>query len=233
MLHTPIWRVAGTLLLFLGIILGSVQTIAAQTPVSCLPATPELPVVTDVSTVATPAVELPDTDLAWINVQEILTTGSNDLATLALPDLLHDELRSYAEAQIATASSDLTTLAQWRDSLYPDADFPLTYSLATIFQGKMQLDLPAGAGGVGGVGAASAIQQLCNHPADADSIYLQASIDLAQQQIDLAQVASVFAIQPEIAGYADAIIEREQANIGQLLTWQEDWLNPDAATPAA
>jgi len=232
MLNTAIWRVAGIVLLLVSSLAWFAPPATAQTPELCLPSTPETDVAVEASPEASPVVALPDTDLAWMNVQDVLATSSADLATVALPDLVHEELRSYAEAQIATARTDLDAIETWRSTLYPDADFPLVASLATIFSGKQQLDLPAGAGGTDAVGASSAIQALCSHPADADMLYLQASIDLAQQQVELAQVAVVFAEQPEISGYAQEIIEREQANTGQLLTWQEEWLNPAAATPA-
>jgi uncharacterized protein (DUF305 family) len=210
----------------------SARTLSAQTPVSCLSATPAAPAITG-SDASPAATELPDTDFAWMTLQELLASSSETLALTAQPFLLQEDLQAYAGAQIATAGKDLETLGTWRESWYPGASYPLEYSLATIFNGKRQLDLPAGAGGTGALGAESGISQLCLHPDQTDAIYLQSSLDLAQQQIDLAQVAVVFAGKPEIVAYAQEVIEREQTNIGQLLTWQEDLLNPESATPAA
>jgi hypothetical protein len=229
--HIAKWRVAGAFLLLFTSIFSFFHTVSAQTPVSCVSATPEASSMIDPA--ATPSVDLPDTDLAWMTLQEVLATSSESLALTAQPFLLHEELQSYAGAQIATASEDRETLAKWRETWYPGASYPLEYSLATIFNGKRQLDLPAGAGGSDAVGAESGIHQVCLHPDQADALYLQSSLDLAQQQIDLAQVAVVFAGIPEVVAYAQAVIEREQSNIGQLLTWQEELLNPQSATPAA
>jgi uncharacterized protein (DUF305 family) len=106
---------------------------------------------------------------------------------------------------------------------------PLEHALTTIFNGKMELDLPAGAGGVDSLGASSAMALICANEGPYDQIYLTSSIDLAQQQIDLAQVALVYATQPDLVTYAQSVIDREQAAIGQLLTWQEEWFDPPAS----
>jgi uncharacterized protein (DUF305 family) len=207
---------------------------AAQTADVCAPAASPAssPVATAAGVSATPVLELPDTDLAWLDMQQILASGASDLATLATPGLQHEELLAFAQAQIQQAATDAETIENWQDAWYPGADVPVEYALTTIFNGKMDLDLPAGAGGVDTLGASGGIALICANDGPDDQIYLASSIDLAQQQIDLAQVAIVYATHPELIAYAQGVIDREQANIGQLLTWQEEWFGPPAS-PAA
>jgi uncharacterized protein (DUF305 family) len=207
---------------------------AAQIADVCAPAASPAssPVTTASDVPATPVLELPETDLAWLDVQQILAKSASDFATLAIPGLQHEELVAFAQGQIEQAATDDETIENWQDAWYPGVDVPVEYALTTIFNGKMELDLPAGAGGVDTLGASGGIALICASEGPYDQIYLASSIDLAQQQIDLAQVAIVYATHPELVAYAQGVIDREQANIGQLLTWQEEWFGPPAS-PAA
>jgi uncharacterized protein (DUF305 family) len=197
------------------------------TPFTCNTAgTPDATVVA--GTPASPEPTVRELESAYIVFQEMLSEAAIDFATLASANLEQPEIAVYADAQIAQAEGDLATLAGWEEELFPDASVDPNELLAVIDAVKMELDLPAGQGGVSTVGLVPGIAELCMGEGPFDQVYLAGAIDLAQQQIDLAQVAVVKSVNPEIVEFATGIIERESAAIGQLVTWQ----NELAATPA-
>lgn len=208
-----------------------IRLVDAQDRASCIPtASPESSPVPAVA--SPPAIELPDVDLAWLELQHLLATSAADLASLASTDLQHQELAAFGQAQIDQADADQQQIDDWRSAWYPDADFPLEDYLTTIDNGKMELDLPAGAGGLDSLGATGGISLICAQDGPYDLLFIQSSIDLAQQQIDLAQVAVVYGTHPELVEFANAVIARESASIAQLVTWQDLWFGPEASPVA-
>jgi uncharacterized protein (DUF305 family) len=195
-------------------------------PFSCASlGTPEATVAAPESTPEKGDLEL---DLAYFTFQDILAEASIDLATLASRNLERPEIADFAAEQVEQAEADLATLEAWQEDLYPGVTADPFALLPLIDAVKMQLDLPAGLGGTSTAGLVPGIVELCTEEGPFDVLYLASAIDLAQQQIDLAQVAVIESGNPEIVEFATGVIERETAAIGQLVTWQ----NELAATPA-
>jgi uncharacterized protein (DUF305 family) len=172
-----------------------------------------------------------DIDLAYLELQGILGNSSIELAELATTSLEHNELKEFAEVEIAEAESEQATLGTLRQDLYPDAEVDLNQLLAIIEQAKMDLDLPAGEGGLESFGSVVGLGQMCLSDGPHDEIYLASAIDLSRQKIDLAQVAAINSTNADIVEFATELITRETAEIGQLVTWQNEWAE-GVATPA-
>jgi uncharacterized protein (DUF305 family) len=202
--------------------------VAKETPSACAqigtPAAPQLAATPESGTNA-------DIDLAYLELQGILAGSSVQLAELAAANLKHEEIQGFAKAEIAEADADLEALDTLRTDLYPDAKGDLNQLLATIEHAKMELDLPAGVGGLESFGLVIGIGQMCLSEGPHDEAYLASAIDLSHQKIDLAQVAAVNSTNADITELATGLIERETAEIGQLITWQNQWFGSEA-TPA-
>jgi uncharacterized protein (DUF305 family) len=234
-IDSPLRRACASAALGIALLVTAVMPLSAHDgePFSCETlGTPEATAAAPESSLttppATPGAPARDLDLAYITFQDILAEASIDLATVASRNLERPEIAEFAASQGEQAESDLATLETWREDLYPGVTTDPFVLLAVIDAVKMQLDLPAGLGGTSTAGLVPGIVELCTGEGPFDGIYLTSAIDLAQQQIDLAQVAVIESENPDIVEFATGIIERESAAIGQLVTWQ----NELAATPA-
>ena len=173
-----------------------------------------------------------DIDYAYLILQGVLATATGELALLAATDLEHPELTDFASSVVTATESDQTQLQAWIDELYPEAEPDPNALLAMVESAKMQLDLPAGEGGLEAFGSVVGVGLICTSEGPFDEIYLTSAIDASQQQIDLAQVAVTNASNEDIVAYATALIGRESLAISRLLTWQNEWFG-ESATPAS
>jgi hypothetical protein len=170
------------------------------------PATPE-------SADSTPSAADIDGNLAWMWLQHTLAEEVNAFSTVAGQLTVSPELTTVVLQQGIDAQGDMATL---QPLLPAGEDLPLEQVLAVADSTRQELDLPAGQGGSGDLGAAQWIATLCAGSGVDDILIANASIDLSQQQIDLAQVA-IAAGSPESQAMGQAIIDRESARISAVL----------------
>jgi uncharacterized protein (DUF305 family) len=126
--------------------------------------------------------------------------GAVDMATLALEQAEHEELRSFAEAIIAAQTSEIEQMQNWRSQWFPD--------LAPT-EG-MQMDM-----------GQMTISEDESIPFD--QRFIEAMISHHQGAIDMAQEAVEQAEHEEIRTLAKAIIEAQSAEIEQMRGWLQEW----------
>lgn len=190
------------------------------------------PVASPAPDTASPTSAEPTLDLAWLTFQGMLASTVEDLATMPERQLDHPELAAFADASRATAQEDLAAIATLLDELAPAAGAPSAADLlAVLDQARQALDLPAGQGSVDALSGSAGIARICAAPPPHDELYLAAAIDLAQRQIDLAEVAIIGGSDQRVIELAQSVKDREESNLAHLYTWQETWFGP--GTPAA
>lgn len=211
------WRFAalGCLLLTASIGLFA-PSVSAQTPLpGCISA--GTPVPGNPASTPTPeaaGIEI-DANLAWTYLQASLAESIVGFATIASEGVDSPDLATVLLQQGLDAENDVSTL---RPLLPAGEPIALDALLAVADATRQELDLLAGQGGSVDFGAGPWIAALCSTEDAGDTIIANASIDLSQQQIDLAQVA-VAAGSPESQAMGRAIIDRESARISVVLAF--------------
>lgn len=135
--------------------------------------------------------------------------GAVVMAEQALEQAEHAELRTLAEAIIAAQTQEIEQMTAWRQSWYPD--------LAPT--GGMGMDM--------GEMALST-----DESKSFDQRFIEAMLSHHRGAITMAQMAQHMAEQAEIKTLADAIITAQQAEIGQMQKWLQEWFDrADATSP--
>lgn len=168
-----------------------------------------------------------DFDLMYIDMM-ILHHGSViTLANVALPELTDPRLQEMASDIISAQSEEITQLTEWRVAWYGNAD-PMPMDEAMMVQ--MMVMMP----GLGNatsmmnqMDAAYQTRTFCA-AADPDLAFIELMIPHHQMAIDSSVLAVEQATHPELAAFAETVIEDQQAEIDLL---NEILAELTAATP--
>lgn len=139
-------------------------------------------------------------DALFLDSMIIHHQGAVEMASQALEQAEHAELRALAEAILAAQEAEIAQMQAWRQEWYPD--LPLTEGLH-VHMGPMEVS-------------------------DDDSVpydlrFIEAMIPHHEGAIAMAQDALQKAEHAEIRDLARAIMEAQQAEITQMEQWKQDW----------
>jgi len=135
--------------------------------------------------------------------------GAVVMAEQALDQAEHAELRTLAEAIIAAQTQEIEQMTAWRQRWYPD--------LAPT--GGLDM-------GMGEMAVST------DESKPFDQRFIEAMLSHHQGAIAMAQMAQHMAEHQEIKTLADAIITAQQAEIGQMQSWLQEWFAlADATSP--
>jgi uncharacterized protein (DUF305 family) len=126
--------------------------------------------------------------------------GAIEMAQEVLQQADHAELKTMAEAIIATQSTEIEQMRDWRNAWY--VDLPPT--------GGMEMSMG---------------DMMISHDERIpfDQRFLTAMISHHQGAIEMAKMAQQMAEHQEIKELADAIITAQQAEIEQMQAWLQAW----------
>lgn len=126
--------------------------------------------------------------------------GAIDMATPALEQAEHDELRAMAEEIIAAQEGEIARMQEWRAAWYPDI-------AATTGMGMAMGDMELGG----------------DDSVPFDRRFMEAMISHHRGAIMMAQAALENAEHVEIRELAEAIIAAQEAEIAQIHEWINAW----------
>jgi YVTN family beta-propeller protein len=126
--------------------------------------------------------------------------GAIDMATPALEQAEHDELRAMAEEIIAAQEGEIVRMQEWRAAWYPDI-------AATTGMGMAMGDMELGG----------------DDSVPFDRRFMEAMISHHRGAIMMAQAALENAEHVEIRELAEAIIAAQEAEIAQIHEWINAW----------
>lgn len=128
--------------------------------------------------------------------------GAIDMATMALEQAEHEELRTMADEIIAAQQAEIAQMEEWRAAWYPD--LPPTQGMG-MAMGDMMLSEDANIA--------------------FDQRFLEAMIAHHRGAVVMAEAAQSMGEHEEIRGLADAVIAAQEGEIAQMQKWLQDWYN--------
>jgi uncharacterized protein (DUF305 family)/uncharacterized cupredoxin-like copper-binding protein len=190
-----------------------------------------------------PGMNMPqDFDLMFIDMMIPHHQGAIAMAKVALTEGEHQEIRDLARAIIKSQQSEIDQLQTWRDEWYPDVpEMPMDQVSQIMGQMPSMMATP----NAGMLDMTSIMEHMGDPAAGAEALrsvtgpFDQAFIEMMvphhQSAVAMAAVALGEARHPEITELAEAIIEDQQREIGQMQAWLEEWYGatPEAGTPSA
>jgi uncharacterized protein (DUF305 family) len=174
-------------------------------------------------------------DLLFIDMMIPHHRSAIAMAEVALAWAEHEEIRTLAQDIIAGQSAEIAQMREWRASWYGDAAaMPMDQMLGTM--GGMMQGMPGmeGVDPMAMMGMAmdmsGEVQALCAAPEPFDLSFIAAMIPHHQSAVMMAQVALQNATHQEIRDLAQAIIDAQQREIGEMENWRAEWYG---GTPTA
>lgn len=176
------------------------------------------------SPAATPAAALPPLDLAFIDLMLPHHEGAIVMSEVALTRAEHQELRTMARQIIDAQEAEQAQLINWRGAWFGDAPRLDTTVALSVFDAAMaDLGMPADSGTLHGMDPIADARALCQVDPPFDLAFIDAMIRHHQGAITMAEVALQEAAHPELRSSAQTVIDVQNAEIDQLLIWQEQW----------
>lgn len=126
--------------------------------------------------------------------------GAIEMANVALKEGTRPEIRTLAQAIVASQSAEVTQLQSWRKAWYPDlAD-------------------------TGGMGMSMGSMEVSGDSSvPFDRRFIDAMIPHHESAIEMANMALAQSTRPEIKTLAEAIISAQTKEIAEMKTWRKDW----------
>lgn len=179
-----------------------------------------------------PAAELPDLDLAFIDLMTPHHEGAVVMSEIALVRAERPEIVDLARSIIDSQTAEQDQMREWRSVWYPDApeydDATLLSAFDTV---QAELGVPADAGAVHDhMDPAADARAICSAAEPFDLAFIDRMISHHQAAIGMAEVVLVAGEREEIRTFAQAVIDDQSAEIAQMQVWREQWFG---ATPAA
>jgi uncharacterized protein (DUF305 family) len=179
-------------------------------------------------------------DLMFIDMMIPHHESAIAMAQVALVRAEHEELRTLAQEIIAGQQAEIDQLTAWREAWYPGAPAMPMEQMGQMMMGMMQ-GMPGmrgtpgagmwNAGGLMGMmDAAAEVQALCNASGPFDRAFIERMIPHHLSAVLMAQVALQRATHAEITQLAQAIIDAQEREIGEMRAWLSAWYD---ATPTA
>jgi uncharacterized protein (DUF305 family) len=164
------------------------------------------------------------------------------MARVALERAEHVEIRTLAQDIIAGQSAEIDQMRAWRDAWYPGVPAmpmdQMDQMMMGLIHGMPGIVGTPGAGMVtiGGMtemmDVAAETQALCNAAGPFDRAFLQMMIPHHQTASIMARVALQRATHPDLKQLAQAIVDAQEREIGEMQGWLAAWYGaPGAATP--
>jgi uncharacterized protein (DUF305 family) len=179
-------------------------------------------------------------DLLFIDMMIPHHRSANAMAQVALSRAEHEEIRTLAQGIITSQSAEIDQMAAWRDAWYPGAPAMPMDQMSQMMMGMMQgmpnmMGTPgAGMGTMDGMmgmmDAAAETRALCNVAGPFDQAFIQMMIPHHQSAVMMAQVALQRATHPELKQLAQAIVDAQEREIGEMEEWLAAWYG---ATPTS
>ncbi|MDQ4100464.1 MAG: DUF305 domain-containing protein [Chloroflexota bacterium] len=173
---------------------------------------------------ATPSAALPPFDLAFIDLMLPHHEGAIAMGEVALARAEHQELRDMAQQIIDSQRARQAQLSSWRGAWFgevPQLDTPVALS---VFDAAMaELGMSADSGNLHGVDPNAGAHDLCRAGPPFDLAFIDAMIRHHQGALTMAEVALQVAVHPEVRSFAERVIDIQNAEIDQMLIWQEQW----------
>lgn len=170
--------------------------------------------------------ELPEFDLAYIDMMIPHHQSIIALAEVALPELTDPRLIEMAEEIIATQSSENEEMMRLREMWYGDAE-PVSMEMMMTSMPGMGTDMALMDQQMS---AEWQVQAFCAAE-DKDIAFIEQVIPHHQMAIDTSEGALSAAIHPELVTIAEDVIAAQQAEIDELEAIRADLIG--GATPAS
>ena len=122
------------------------------------------------------------------------------MASEALTNAEHPELKQLAEGIITTQSKEISGMQAWRKAWYPDLK---TISTSSMNMGEMKISNDASK--------------------SFDQRFLESMISHHQGALEMAKMSDQMAEHAEIKTLSDAILKTQQAEIEQMQGWLKAW----------
>lgn len=183
---------------------------------------------------ATPAAAVPF-DLLFIDHMIPHHAAAVAMAEVALVHAEHPELEQLAHDIIRSQSAEIEQMGTWRGQWYPGAAaVPMDEMMAQMARLIAEVpDIPAMPAQIMHMtmDPAAEVATLCLAPPPFDLAFIELMIPHHQSAIAMATVARRQAEHPEVTQLAEAIIEAQMREIGQMYDWRAAWYG--LGTPAA
>ena len=179
--------------------------------ISCAP-TDDLMEETKESKMSEPGTEV---DELFINMMVPHHQGAVEMAKIALERSERTEIRELANAIISSQEAEIAKLKNWKEQWYGSNETP-----------SMQV-MPAMSGGHP-MNMQADVDNLRIAPEPFDLALINAMIPHHQSAIDAAQMVIDSAAHPEIRDLARQVIEAQQKEIDQMISWRKKWF-PEAS----
>jgi uncharacterized protein (DUF305 family) len=178
-------------------------------------------------------------DLIFIDMMIAHHKGAIAMAQVAVEQGEHPELVQLAGEIVAAQQDEVDQLQSWRDQWYPDAP---TFAMDEIMGGMWQMmqGVP-GMGAMSGFGVMGmggmmdpglAAEALRAAPEPFDLAFINAMIPHHLSALMMAEMAVQQATHPELAAFAQTMIEAQEREIAQMRAWRTDWYGA-TATPSS
>lgn len=159
-------------------------------------------------------------DEQFINMMVPHHQGAVEMARIALERSQRPEIKEMANAIIASQEAEITQMKGWKQQWYgssdtpPMSEMPMLQTMPGMGMGHpmdMQADVDA----------------LQNAPEPFDLAFIDAMIPHHQSAIDAALLVINEAVHPEMRELAQQVIDAQQKEIDQMMSWRQEWY-PDA-----
>lgn len=151
-----------------------------------------------------------EVDEMFINMMVPHHQGAVAMAKIALERSGRAEIREMANAIISSQEVEITQLKDWKQQWYGSSETPSMQAMPGMSGGhpmNMQADVDA----------------LQIAPEPFDLAFIDTMIPHHQSAIDAAQMVIDLAVHPEIRELARQVIEAQQKEIDQMMSWRQKW----------
>jgi uncharacterized protein (DUF305 family) len=181
--------------------------------------------------VASPALELPRLDLAFIDLMIPRHEEAILMSEIALTHAERAEIVMLAESIISGQSAEQEQVLAWRAEWFAGTPRYSEAELVAVFDMAMaKMDVPADQGGLQHMDPATGAAALCTVEGSFDLAFIDRMTSHHQSAIDLANVVLVSGEHEELRTFARNVITERQAEIDQMEIWRTEWFG---GTPAA
>lgn len=180
---------------------------------------------------ASPAAELPQLDLAFIDLMVPHHEGAILMSEIALGRAEHGEIVMLAESIVREQSAEQEQLMAWRAEWFAGSPEYSEAELMAVFDMAMaEMDMAADQGGLEHLDPATDAAALCAVEGSFDMAFIDRMLSHHRAAIDMANVVLVSGEHEELRAFAQNVIAAQQAEIDQMEIWRAEWFG---GTPAA
>jgi uncharacterized protein (DUF305 family) len=154
-------------------------------------------------------------DLRFIDGMIPHHEGALVMAEAALKNSQRPEIRQLAENIIAAQQEEIAQMQEWRAAWYPEAP-----TVPIMYHAEMQHDMPMSQEMIS---AMRMDMDLGKADEEFDRRFIDAMIPHHEGAVAMAEDLKEKSTRPELQALADAIITSQQAEIGQMVQWRQDW----------